>query len=476
MIPSIQAAPDPLLPTFSTLNLSRLEQQSEPVPRVLTKLIHECSPDPSTRTATTAALVLSLWQVRGQSLTEHVPSLILLNAGEAPRDPIDVFIRGMVEDETGSFPDDNNDRLGMPIDKEKAPQIMANAVFHRRDLRALAKMFPFEGPALALEMRYQEALRVAYGKSTARAYSKAWIEQFGLVTDETDGALLRLNQAPDQVAFRHDLLDDPGKLVVPTGIGRGLETVPKSVWVSGSMTLDHWDEKLVEGVIRLGRPILFVPHTAPAELEVYNRLALHALPTIWREAGSRARTFLDVLPNDWFEAHIWDVRRRLHLLPGPGTYEFAVLQILHQLTSVCDQIARHRPGTPAPAPEFISALFFDLLYRSFRGVALGVAALAWHGFGFDPGCPRDKATKVLNDLRAKGSMSRSDILRYGHLQKEQRDLLLERLAAEDLVHVDGKQVVAATFAEFVTALHSRRGLPEAPDHRKSPDPDTESTA
>jgi hypothetical protein len=74
--------------------------------------------------------------------------------------------------------------------------------------------------------------------------------------------------------------------------------------------------------------------------------------------------------------------------------------------------------------------------------------------------------KVLQDLRTKGPMSSSDVLRYGHLKdKEQRNVLVKCLTAEDLIRIDGTTVTATTFAEFVDALHSRPELPQAPDHR-----------
>jgi hypothetical protein len=37
------------------------------------------------------------------------------------------------------------------------------------------------------------------------------------------------------------------------------------------------------------------------------------------------------------------------------------------------------------------------------------------------------------------------------------------------VRIDGKTVTAATFEEFVTALYSRPGLPEADNFRKAAD-------
>lgn len=449
-----------------TLDLSQLEKSSEPAHQVFSKLIHHCSPEPGTRTAVTTALVLSLWQLRANTLSEHVPSLILLNAGKSAPDPVDDFIATFTGDRAAKIQGNTKDRHGLPIDPEKAPRIMANAIIHRERLGPASKHDFLDMRSVeAWEGRYQDAKRVAFGTEAARPYSQAWFDEFGFLTDENDVLIARLNGEADRAAFRRDVIKDTSKLITPSGVGRGLLTVPKKVSVSGSFTEDLWDEELVMSIIKLGLPILFVPHIAKQPIAVSNPWALDAFPNLWRDAAvSPARTSLELPPTDWYESHLKDIRRRLHLLPGPGTYEFAVLQVLHQLNSVCSQIARHAGNNHTATGADIIALFTDLRALAFRGITLGVAALAWHGLGFDPGCPREKAVKVLHGLRSKGSMSRNEIRRIHHLEnKEQRDILLERLAAEDLVRIDGQTVTAASFEEFVTALHSRPELPQAGD-------------
>ena len=121
----------------------------------------------------------------------------------------------------------------------------------------------------------------------------------------------------------------------------------------------------------------------------------------------------------------------------------------------------HSPGGNRIRSEGeIAALFWDLQAQALRGIVLSVAALAWHGLGFDPGCSRDVALKVLGLLREKGPMTLRDLQRNARLQSvEVRDALLERLAGEDLVRVEAKTVTAATCAEFVQALHDRLEFP-----------------
>jgi hypothetical protein len=468
---------NPLGALPNTLDMARLKSLGEPTHEVLSDLVHGCSPAPGTQTITAAALVFSLWQLRGRALTEHVPSMLLLDAGEAAPDPVDELSRSLVHDEGANRPKTDNNLPNAPIKPEHSQRVMADAIIERARLGEGVTEDPIlRDRASALETRFINARLAGYGCGNSRPYSQAWNEHLGLITDDHDQLILRLNSAPDRVTFRQDVLGATGKLLAPDGIGSGLQWTRKSVSISGSLTPDLWDEALVRGIIELGLPILLLPHVGDGPLTIPNQPALDVIPTLWHSApGRRATTSLPLPPVDWFEAHATDVRRRLHTLPGTGTYEFAILQVLHQLGGVCNQIAHFAADSEA-SPEHVSALFWDLHTRAFRGITLGVAALAWHCPGFDPGCPREKALKALKDLRRKGAMSRSDVLRGARLNKEERDLLLERLAAEDLVRVEGKTVTALTCAEFVAALHARPELPHAANFRALVDGEGKVTA
>ena len=101
--------------------------------------------------------------------------------------------------------------------------------------------------------------------------------------------------------------------------------------------------------------------------------------------------------------------------------------------------------------------------HTLRGLVLSVTGLAWHGLGFDAGCPPSKTLKVLQRLRDEGAMTMSDLLRRNHLKKGERDVLVDRFAEENLVRVDGKTVTATSYLEFVTALYARADLPAPVD-------------
>ena len=71
--------------------------------------------------------------------------------------------------------------------------------------------------------------------------------------------------------------------------------------------------------------------------------------------------------------------------------------------------------------------------------------------------------KVVNFIRKEGTVTKSDLLlaKGARVDAATRDVLLERLAAEDLVRIDGKTITATSFEEFVAALHLRPELPDA---------------
>ena len=340
---------NPFHQPLSTLDKSRLTLWASPANETLYDLIHECSQDSSTRTVTAAATAFSLWQLRSRMLSEHVPSVILLNAGEETPDPIDDFIRKLVYDEEANRPGAKGCCSRHPIQPEHAQTIMERAVREQQEIGKGRNHDPFShGSAQDPEERYRQARKSGYGYGWSRVYSQAWTESFGLLTDDdTDSVILRIHDPEDRKAFHHDLIDDPERLLIPRGIGCNLLPVRKTLSVSGSLTNDLWNEEFVLGIIKLGLPVVFLPHNATEPLTIPNIAATKLLPHLWRGAKvTRAKTSLQLPPIDWFEIHTKDVRRRLHLLPGNGTYEFAILQLLHQLGDVCNQIAHYAGDNP----------------------------------------------------------------------------------------------------------------------------------
>jgi len=229
--------------------------------------------------------------------------------------------------------------------------------------------------------------------------------------------------------------------------------------VSGSLTADLCDAALVEGVLELGLPFFFLPHLAQEPLTVANSPALSLLSITVSNAAFAPVVANPHLPsNDWWRGYQLLLRKRLHMLPA--AYEFSVQRAIHELQGVCHRIAHVAAMGSGATGEEAAALMVDLHALSFRGIVLSIEGLAWYGLGFDPGCSRPQAQKLLQHLRDKGSMTRRDAQRITRLPTaEARDHVLDRLAAEGLVTLDKTGVTAVSAAEFAQQLHARPEFP-----------------
>jgi len=305
---------------------------------------------------------------------------------------------------------------------------------------------------------FHTARTTAHGEGPTRGYSNAWDEQLGLITDEDNQVILRLDAPRDRVAFRRDVLENPERLRAPLGIGGMLQMAPKSISVSGSLTPDLWDARLAHSIVELGLPILHLPHLAGDPL-VCNHQALYVLTLEITRGRFGVTAEPHFPPEDWCRQYERFLRERLHLLHGD--YEFSILRVVRELGPVCQAIARSSASEGATS-EQVKALSANLYCNALRGITLGVAALAWHCLGFDPGCDREVALELLCYIRDQGCLTRREIHRkFPAFSAEQRNKVLERLAAEGLVELEGKKVAAMTLEGFVKALHARAELPMA---------------
>jgi len=435
-----------------TGNLSKM---LEPRHRVLAEFMGGCSPDPATRTIATTALVLSLWQVAGWRMTHRPPSMLLL-ATESTPDPIDRMADTIASYRGRKGPAEKGVGQLVGATPSQADTAMRLAVMRRQQL---GKPGALNAAGIAQQVqRFRTARTTAHGTGPTRGYANAWDEQLGLITDEDNQVILRLDAPRDHAAFRRDVLEDHERLRDPQGIGGMLQMVRKSISISGSLTFDLWDARLAHRIVELGLPILHLPHLAGDPLEC-NHPALYVLALDITRGLFGVTAEPHFPPKDWCRQYERFLRERLHLLHGD--YEFSVLRVVRELGPVCQAIARSS-ATEGATAEQVQALAADLYCNALRGITLGVAALAWHCLGFDCGCEREVALELLHHLRDQGDLTRREIQRrFPAFSAEQRDRVLERLAAEGLVELKDKKVAAMTMEGFVKALHARAELPMA---------------
>ena len=366
----------------------------------LAALIHEAAPDDAGRTMATAMFVLSHWQMTCAQLTAAVPSVILVNAGDACSDPLDGFADEfifLISDLEQRLNDEGKEKnVHYPGDACKA---MATAVLYAQQLtkdHIHADLYRnmFHG------YRKRE-----FGAGPAHRYSRAWTEDYGWMSNTSNRMVLRLDQAEDRDLLRHDLLSNADKLRNPKGLGEKLTKVDKKLALSGSLHSAQWDEPVVTRLLTTGWPVLFLPHTVITPLRVENTVDLHLARMQLAAYRWQTRvTAEEVLPEDpWLQYHHRLLLGRLAHMPAD--YSFAVQRMVRELGAICMRLAMVI-GMSFKVREAPILLGQDLFRLTLRAIVIGVFSLAYHGWGFDAGCPRAMVVAMLDHIRSHGPLNR----------------------------------------------------------------------
>ena len=99
---------------------------------MLTDFVHGCSPESSTRTTAAAMLALTLWQRMGRTATPVLPSMLLVNAGDAAADPVDAFADALATGMGDKEPQKTGAGAFARGTPEMARTAVVNAVEHRK--------------------------------------------------------------------------------------------------------------------------------------------------------------------------------------------------------------------------------------------------------------------------------------------------------------------------------------------------------
>ena len=432
-----------------------------PVP-ALAEWVHGCSSDSATRTVAVTTLVLSCCQLAGDGLTHRMPSFLLVS----PEDPdgqlaVQQLATRLVTVH-GRQPGECREGHLDHMTPEQVQRTMECAII---EMRGLKQSHPYFGHLRQeLEAKFFAAQRRCFGTGASRPYAEAWHEHFGLITDPDDRLILRLDTENDWQAFRQDVLAQQQRLLAAGGYGAGLKFVPKHIAVSGAVTPEQWDAGFAQALMNLPLPVMLLPHAAEAPLRLPEEPLLRVLTSdLQRAFHGPLEEPANFVQHPWFEHYAAQFRQRLRHLPG--NYEHAFQRMARQLYPACLHFAGFVGRATGESLQELEALALDLSAHTLRGMAIGMAGLAWHGLGFDAGCPQQEAARVLDYLRRKGPMTASDLNRKAHIDDNKlRDALVERFAQEDLVRIDGKTIRPTGFEEFVEALYARGEFPAPVNH------------
>lgn len=444
----------PDFPPFPTRHLPNLEPvpgRKPPLP-TLADWIHGCAEDAATRTAVVTTFVLSACQLAGHNLTHRMPSLILVRPDDPKAQALtDLASRFVTTDQVSAK--EYRKTSSSAATPEQALKNM-NFVLSIADDLKMGGLWTAEASQVYGD-NFFTAQNDLYGTGASRPYTKAWHKRFGLITDRNDRLILHLDTPKDVQAFRQDVMDKNPKLNVPTGYCAGLVQGLKEIAVAGAMTPEQWNTDLAQNLVDLPFPILLLPQPGPATFTLPEDIFLRALIGLSRckPQGPVIEPY-NVLPLPWFEHYFALLRQRLRHLPAD--YEHAFQRLARQLPGACVQYVQPLGMCTTNNERKIESLAFDLYAYTLRGLTISMAGLAWHCLGFDPGCARQEASRVLEYLRANDPMSSSDLLRKAHLTKELRDVLVKRLAEQDLVKIEDKIIRAMGYDEFVERLYARK--------------------
>ncbi len=404
----------------------------------LARFLHEGTADDYERTIAIAAFTLSLWQITQGPITPTVPSVLLVHAtNDSGGDPLDAFAGEFVFHEVCEL----DRRL-----KQQEETGIERMLAHSAD--------PGSSMKTALWSAY-------HGDGPAYRYGRAWSDDYGWLSGADSRIVLRLDQPEDRKALRKDLLSKSDKLRDPKGIDHDRQMVPKQLALSGSLSGQEWDRPLVEALLNGGWPVLFLPHTATAPIEIPYSPDLHLVCMQVAAAGLQFKqvTAELVLPDDpriqYYHRAL--IKRLVHM---PMDYSFNTQRILRELWRVCFRLARVicEQGGDSNALTLISQ---DLFRSTLRAIVIGVASLAYHGWGFDAGVSRERVQQLMEHLRTNGPQTRRDLQRKFPLwlKSGKLDDLLKRLVDEGLVTCPDTVVLAVPLPEFTQWLHRKQEFP-----------------
>ncbi|WP_411844957.1 hypothetical protein AAFN60_13775 [Roseibacillus persicicus] len=408
------------------------------------------------RTLGVSALVFSFWQLSASHLLGSFPSVF--------------FLKGDVKSEqAGESLYEFSHRLLTHNDSPPGEQFSQHGISRctpenaAKQLRASAQRYwktTPETPSLVSNPElhkedYRIAHRASFGVRRSRLYSESWDEQIGLVSDQDDVALLRLEGEKDLKLIGEHLSQD-GILDSPIGLSKDLEAVHKFVALTGKMDGSALVKLIEDGLFKIERPFIALPDFGFKEIQFLSRDSLSFLLTLWPSYSG----VVSVAPSTRFPMTESSprilARLRQHLHHLDGNYEFIIHNMARETFAICSNLvvfaANHSKTDKIDShPELIPTLLEETL----RGIVLGVCSLTWHGVGLDIGFSQKKAKKIFELLRAKESMTLRDFQRTLHLKDAAtRDQLLEKLTAEGLVKVRGKMVTAISLPDYLRAIHS----------------------
>ena len=431
---------------------------STPWHRAIVDLLVNGAGDELTRNQLAATYLLSLRQLVGQAASPQPPWLFFINGGGTTPDPLCEVARWNQGDGSPGIEDQTSDKFRGSV------AVMRDMAGRRKRLRdrGIAGVPKLEARE---ESGFRNYLVRAFGSGMIGHYSKRYDPVLGWVAGGGNDLLLWLDQPDDHDSFCHDLHTRSDKLMWPTGINSTMEMTDKFVSVTGSLNASRWDAGLVGDMLGAQLPVLYIPHVAEGPAICCDERALGCVAMILQgqlRSGMLHWMYPRCQPmSDEYAAGCEHILRA-RLAHCPPNYDFFIMLTLREVDAFCLRLCRMLAGFDCPVDE-LELLRRDLTRATIRAITLGVESMAYHGVGVATFRPREEVCQILEIIRVTNSITRRDLQRkHPALPAAERDRVLDHMAKEGLIHVDGQRVTAVPLATFISSLAERPGL-TAPD-------------
>lgn len=403
-----------------------------------------------------AVFLIHFWQLAARNSPGPVPSFFLIR----PTGNEDGIFEEVLSLPCIPTESDDHNRSSTPNARSAALSAMEGVIAIRI---AEKRGKTFHWPAAARMKQWNDSCLVAFGSAPRGPYAKRFHEKFRVITPPDDHKTAVVRTRDDIRAMRADLAE-MHDLTHPVGYDGTGDVVTKVSPIAGALALHECPRTLVEWALVQQKRVLFLPHAGVAAMPFpYEKEIRDACASIHMEL--RSLTFPHKMGRNEDLPHIpgevgYLEFMRSRLIHVPLGYQTHVLDTVCQLKTVAIRVGDWitQPGVP---PEPVVRFIYGYYLSALRGIAMGIAWLAWHGEGIVPKLHRGQMQLLLRAVRQKGEITRRELHRplQRHMDANMRDQLLHLMEYCGVVRLIGKKVIAVSYEEFLAGITELPGFP-----------------